>query len=499
MCYAFWFPGGRADHVISSTYKLTSLVEREHMLLEHLSQIATIASAPHALKASLEQTAKLNKTIEWMRRRHAPLEGDPELLHHPVAAFRFIRRLASDWDHVTKPTSTAPGQTGMGFIENEGPRGLINHPPPSLLAKSFRSESMREVLQRKVHSKLQLNQDKFSYSTLSAEDLRFLATVALQSKYYTEAKTWEKLAMLQESASRHEKHNGYSESNQFRQSFEWNRKRAPPYMMSNQECLGERGVTSPKDGIQRQYTRLCREAAQGILPCSDRSLKCSWRYVWPYVRFQEEVISSDPEIIRFYDVISDRDIQHVKKMAESHLADSELSSNVKDTIQDVRISQTAWLQSNTATLQKLSRLVGEVTGLDSSFSEVDTPSELFQVVNYGLGGLYAPHEDSVRASRNTGSETLRHLKNAGDRMATWMFYLSDVRLGGATVFPSLNISVTPIKGSAVLWYNLLRNGEPDTRMVHAGCPVVIGDKWVANKWIRERSQIFKRPCSLLPN
>ena len=34
-----------------------------------------------------------------------------------------------------------------------------------------------------------------------------------------------------------------------------------------------------------------------------------------------------------------------------------------------------------------------------------------------------------------------------------------------------------LQGSAVLWYNLLRNGEPDTRLVHAGCPVAIGDKW----------------------
>ncbi|GFN82226.1 prolyl 4-hydroxylase subunit alpha-1-like [Plakobranchus ocellatus] len=114
--------------------------------------------------------------------------------------------------------------------------------------------------------------------------------------------------------------------------------------------------------------------------------------------------------------------------------------------------------------------------------EVDTPSEMFQVVNYGLGGLYAPHEDSVRASRDLGAETSRQFKRSGDRMATWMFYLSDVQLGGATVFPALNLSVVPVKGSAVLWYNLLRNGSPDTRLVHAGCPVIIGDKWGKRLW-----------------
>ena len=30
------------------------------------------------------------------------------------------------------------------------------------------------------------------------------------------------------------------------------------------------------------------------------------------------------------------------------------------------------------------------------------------------------------------------------------------------------------------------------------CPVLIGNKWVANKWVHERGQEFRRPCSLDP-
>jgi prolyl 4-hydroxylase len=31
-----------------------------------------------------------------------------------------------------------------------------------------------------------------------------------------------------------------------------------------------------------------------------------------------------------------------------------------------------------------------------------------------------------------------------------------------------------------------------------GCPVLIGNKWIANKWIHERGQEFRRPCLLDP-
>ena len=67
--------------------------------------------------------------------------------------------------------------------------------------------------------------------------------------------------------------------------------------------------------------------------------------------------------------------------------------------------------------------------------------------------------------------------------------------GGATVFPRVGARIQPVRRSAAFWYNLLPNGQGDPMTRHAACPVLLGSKWVSNKWIHERGQEFRRPCS----
>jgi hypothetical protein len=91
--------------------------------------------------------------------------------------------------------------------------------------------------------------------------------------------------------------------------------------------------------------------------------------------------------------------------------------------------------------------------------------------------------------------------------------LSDVEKGGSTVFPLLNLKIPVTKGSAAFWYNLFPSGEigeifelsrnfninlisfEDHQTLHSGCPVLIGTKWVANKWMHEHGQEWFRPCT----
>ena len=77
-----------------------------------------------------------------------------------------------------------------------------------------------------------------------------------------------------------------------------------------------------------------------------------------------------------------------------------------------------------------------------------------------------------------------------------MSYLNDVDLGGATAFINAGTQVWPKKGAAVFWINLKKNGVGDDSTHHAGCPVLLGEKWVSNFWFHEKGQDRHYPCSL---
>ena len=47
----------------------------------------------------------------------------------------------------------------------------------------------------------------------------------------------------------------------------------------------------------------------------------------------------------------------------------------------------------------------------------------------------------------------------------------------------LGFKVRPKKGAAVLFYNLLEDGNGDDLALHASLPTVQGEKWLCNFWI----------------
>ncbi|KAL6102040.1 p4ha1 [Pungitius sinensis] len=251
---------------------------------------------------------------------------------------------------------------------------------------------------------------------------------------------------------------------------------------------------TPQLPERKKYEMLCRGEGIRMTPRRQSRLFCRYydnkhnpMYVLAPVKQQDEW--DRPYIVRFIDIISDKEMERVKQLAKPRLRRATISNPITGVLETApyRISKSAWLTGyEDPIIDKINQRIEDLTGL-----EMDTAEEL-QVANYGVGGQYEPHFDFGRKDEPDAFKEL----GTGNRVATWLFYMSDVAAGGATVFPDVGASVGPQKGTAVFWYNLFPSGEGDYSTRHAACPVLVGNKWVSNKWIHERGQEWRRPCSL---
>ncbi|NXK12336.1 P4HA3 hydroxylase, partial [Herpetotheres cachinnans] len=223
-------------------------------------------------------------------------------------------------------------------------------------------------------------------------------------------------------------------------------------------------------------------------------LSCSYETSGsPYLLLQpakKEVVWIRPYVALYHDFISDAEAETIKGLAGPWLQRSVVASGEKQQKAEYRISKSAWLKDTAdPVVRALEQRIAAVTGLD-----LRPPyAEYLQVVNYGLGGHYEPHFDHA-----TSRKSPLYRMKSGNRIATVMIYLSAVEAGGSTAFVYANFSVPVVKNAALFWWNLRRNGDGDGDTLHAGCPVLAGDKWVANKWIHEHGQEFRRPCGADP-
>ncbi|KAL1280848.1 hypothetical protein QQF64_015448 [Cirrhinus molitorella] len=225
------------------------------------------------------------------------------------------------------------------------------------------------------------------------------------------------------------------------------------------------------------YETLCKGEVDEMTSQRQRELSCRYSTAGGnprliYAPVKEEVEWDKPQIIRYHDIISDREIEILKNISRPLLFRSETSEGVSK----IRTSQCVFLEEDNPVVSRVSQRIADITGLSKESAED------LQIQNYGIGGRYEPHYDAW--------------DDENERIATFLIYMSNVEKGGATVFPKVGVVLKPKKGSAVFWYNLHKNGNVDLFTEHAGCPVFRGSKWVANKWILEFGQEFRRPCSL---
>lgn len=265
---------------------------------------------------------------------------------------------------------------------------------------------------------------------------------------------------------------------------------------------------------KERANELCRGETDPIPERYKKYLICWYRRDHPSLILKPaklERLYPKPELIMFRDAIREEEMARIKELADPLLQRATVHNPVTGKIEaaSYRVSKSAWLShwDDAVLWKKMNDRIQAYTGLDMKHTE-----EL-QIANYGIGGFYEPHFDFARIvplrpppwekrdNYTHLSVTSNHQRNldAGERIATMLFYMSEVKSGGATVFTNIGQAVQATKGDAVFWYNLMHDGSGDYLTRHAACPVLLGEKWVCNRWIHEFGQEFRRQCGLRHN
>ncbi|XP_035146792.1 prolyl 4-hydroxylase subunit alpha-2 isoform X5 [Callithrix jacchus] len=452
---------------------MTDLIYAEKELVQSLKEYILV------------EEAKLSKIKSWANKMEALTSksaADAEgYLAHPVNAYKLVKRLNTDWpaleDLVLQDSAAGTKYQAMLSVDDCFGMGRSAYNEGDYYHTVMWMEQVLKQLDAGEEATTTKSQvlDYLSYAVFQLGDLHRALELT------------RRLVSLDPS---HERAGG--NLRYFEQLLEEEREK----MLSNQteaELATPEGIYErPVDYLPERdvYESLCRGEGVKLTPRRQKRLFCRYHHgnrasqllIAP---FKEEDEWDSPHIVRYYDVMSDEEIERIKEIAKPKLA----RATVRDpktgvlTVASYRVSKSSWLEEDDdPVVARVNRRMQHITGLT-----VKT-AELLQVANYGVGGQYEPHFDFSRRPFDSG------LKTEGNRLATFLNYMSDVEAGGATVFPDLGAAIWPKKGTAVFWYNLLRSGEGDYRTRHAACPVLVGCKWVSNKWFHERGQEFLRPC-----
>jgi len=128
-------------------------------------------------------------------------------------------------------------------------------------------------------------------------------------------------------------------------------------------------------------------------------------------------------------------------------------------------------------VKMINRRLCDLMGIDLSWGEA------IQGQRYGPGQEFKGHFDWFDTSAHYWA---KEVKRGGQRSWTAMIYLNTVDEGGATIFPEVNATFTPVPGALLIWNNMLPDGTPNRATLHAATPVVRGTKYVVTKWFRTR-------------
>ena len=202
---------------------------------------------------------------------------------------------------------------------------------------------------------------------------------------------------------------------------------------------------------------------------------------WDNNTFEYISLSEKNPLIRLYpNFLRDQEAEHLIKLAQNRVKKLKV---VKKNNYGRTSSTGFYSQSEDDIITSIESRIIKVMELkvseDNNFGSYGNAYiEPISLIKYTFGEGFIKHVDW------SNDETIKEYKIAHQRNLTIIIYLNTLEIetqGGGTSFPYLNITVKPVKNTAVLFSNLNEDGTGDTFSTHQGDQLLSDElKWIVS-------------------
>jgi len=521
---------GLAEAKTRTTDAFMSSIDLKNMFRLEMSMVEVLRKQKAQLEAGLKSIRSYTDEVEALYQGEGCWPTDScdqdvldNIVGNPIYNYQMLKRLLVYWKNLEEDMKKIDTKPSLSELKK------LKHKYGGMPTNNDLTGAAKALI--RLRSTYNIDLQKFSTGNilglateaqLNTKDSFFLGRYAYMAGQHYEAKKWLELAAFQVAA---EPHNETTVSRSQLDQMLAHLSQKVGHVSSDIEEEGPEdvskyklGIVPPKthdrdkmvtDGDNLNFAALCRGV--DLLPVNvAKDLKCYYTTKNdPYYNLhpvQVEVHHPEPHLIlSYHNILSNSEADKLVSVAQPRMTQASIGHGKE--VSEMRVSRNCWIKDfESGHVDKLSHRFNWLTKLQTSRpldlhgEGKEEEYEHLQVANYGIGGHYQSHQDPMFVYKEPDfvvysvQEKNMDPYPTGDRLATLMMYLSDVAKGGSTAFPRLGVAIKPQKGSAVFWYNLKRSGRSDMSMLHGGCPVVLGSKWVANKWIRETANMFHSPC-----
>lgn len=190
----------------------------------------------------------------------------------------------------------------------------------------------------------------------------------------------------------------------------------------------------------------------------------------PTREFEPRFLCPDPLIVAFTEFMTPCECTALRQLATPQLAPAlvvhpETGALMADPVRNSRTAAFPLLVEGPF-LHAINR---RIAAASHSSAEQGEPT---QILAYQRGQEYKLHSDAINGEAN-------------QRIQTFLVALNDDFDGGETYFPEVGLRLRYRQGDAICFSNVNADMAPSRSAVHAGLPVIKGEKFLLSKWIRQ--------------